>query len=412
MLQEKHCQHKSNYNYTPLVARLIETCYQARITRLKELATLLGISTSYAHYLIKKLNRDVFFKIWASPHYDNIGLHVMRVFLQARSNTYTQILLESLSRHDFILYIARCYGNLGKGVYCEFLVPSDKECLLLSFLESLADSGIVSAYDVCQVIEFGNIVMGFEWYDYSTNTWLFNWQALFRDVFSKVDLNKHPLITGLASSPESRTTRFDFYDLCILHYLEQDVFTPLTSLALKLGTSPQNLSYHFRSHVLKNNLIRTTRPKWYPFLVEESSPYILDAEFEDNKALNCFLESLNRKPIAYSWSYCKRETGHSVMIAGVLPYDELFNFIDFLDLLREHGILKRYDYYLLDIHRSYGKLLPYHYYDEAFGWRCDFEPYLKDILRMAKKVQEGRASSATKFVAKLASAADSKIEPA
>jgi hypothetical protein len=362
--------------------------------------------------LIKKLNRDAFFKIWASPHYDNIGLRVMRVFLQAKSNTYAQILLESLSRHDFILYIAQGYSNLGKGVYCEFLVPNDKERLLLSFLESLADGGIISAYDVCQVIAFGNIVMGFEWYDYSTNTWLFNWRALLENVLSKVDLDKHLLITGLASSQTSRTPRFDFYDLCILHYLEQDVFSPLTSLALKLGTSPQNLSYHFRNHVLKNDLIRVTRPKWYPFLIEESSYYILNAEFENDKALNSFLESLNRKPIAYSWSYCKREAGHLVTIAGVLPYDELFNFIDFLDLLREHGILKRYDYYLLDIHRSYGKLLPYHCYDEAFGWRCDFEPYLKDILRMAKKVQEGRASSATKFVAKLASAADSKIEPA
>jgi hypothetical protein len=290
------------------------------------------------------------------------------------------------------------------------LVPNDKECLLLSFLESLADSGIISTYDVCQVIALGNIVMGFEWYDHFTNTWLFNWRALLEDVLSKVDLNRHPLITGLASSQMSRTPMFDFYDLCILHHLEQDVFTPLTSLALKLGTSPQNLSYHFRNHVLKNNLIRTTRPKWYPFLLKESSPYILDAEFENDKALNCFLESLNRKPIAYSWSYYKREASHSVMITGVLPYDELFNFIDFLDILKEHGILKRYDYYLLDIHRSYGKLLPYHHYDEAFGWRCDFEPYLKDILRMAKKVQEGRASSTAKFVAKFTSAADSNIE--
>lgn len=400
----------SYYKYTPLIAKLIETCYQVRITKLKELATSLGISIPYAHYLIRKLNRDIFFKIWAFPHYEKVRLCAMRAFLQTKSTALSQILLESLSRHDFVVHIAPCYGSFSKGIYCDLLVPNGKEDDLIAFFKSLSDDGIIDAYEVYSIITLENIVMGFEWYDFSNNAWFFDWQALLEELFSRIDLGERPLLFADLTSLNIKNHKFDFYDLYILHHLEQDVFTSLALLATKLGISPQNLCYHFRNHVLKNNLIKTTRPKWYPFLLGESSPYILDAEFENDKALNCFLESLNRKPIAYSWSYCKRETGHSVMIAGVLPYDELFNFIDFLDLLREHGILKRYDYYLLDIHRSYGKLLPYHCYDEASGWRCDFEPYLKDILRMARKVQEGRASSATKFVAKLANAADNKIE--
>jgi len=356
------------------------------------------------HHLVKRLYKDLFFKIWALPCYDKIGLRALRCFLQVESATQRQILSDSLSRHDFVSYMAQYYGSTGKGVYCEFLVPDGKETEFTHFLESLRNDGVVSDYAIRRVLALENVVMGFEWYDFSTNAWIFNWPALLRDVISKIDSCEDvPPHEFELSAPRPK---FDLYDLYILHHLEQDVFTPITSLAIKIRTSPQNLSYHYRNHVRKNGLIRTTRPSWCPFLLEESSPYILEIEFEGTKALRAFLASLNGKPIAYSCTYCEQAARPSIMLAGALPYDELFSFTDLLDLLMEHGVLKDYDYYIVDVYRAKAKSLPYHCYDEALGWRFDLEPCLREILKAAKKAQEGGA----KFAARLTSAADSEIE--
>ena len=284
------------------------------------------------------------------------------------------------------------------------MVPDGKGTDFAYFLESLRSDGVVSNYAVRPVLALENVVMGFEWYDFSTNAWIFNWPALLRDVISKIDSREE--VPSHEFEPSVSSPKFDFYDLYILHHLEQDVFTPLASLAIKIGTSPQNLSYHYRNHVRKNGLIRTTRLSWYPFLFEESSFYILEIEFESVKALRAFLTSLDGKPIAYSCTYYEQASRPSIMLAGALPYDELFNFTDLLDLLIERGVLKNYDYYILDVYGAKAKPLPYRCYDEALGWRFDLEPCLREILKATKKAQEG----GTKFVARLTSAADSEIE--
>jgi len=399
--QQPTHSHKSNYNYTPLIAKLIETCYQIKVIKLRDLAKYLGISISYTYHLIKKLYKDLFFKIWALPHYERVGLRHLRCFLQVDSAAYRQTLLELLPQHDFVIYVFQYYGSLGKGVYCEFLVPDGKGDELASFLETLQNYGIIDSHAIRPIISLKNIVMGFKWYDFSTNSWRFDWQALLKEILSSINSHECPQFYELES--QALSTKFDFYDLFILHHLEQEVFTPLAPLALKLRTSPQNLSYHFRNHVLGNELIRTTRPWWYPFLFEESSYYVLEIKFESHKALNCFLKSLHRKPIAYSCTCYEQATYPSVILSGVLPYDELFSFTNLLDLLRDYGIVKNYDYYILDLYGSKGKALPYHCYDEVLGWRFELEPCLEGILKATRKVQERRA--------KLASAADSKIEP-
>jgi len=402
------CRHRSSYNYTPPSAKLIEACYQIRVTRLKELARFLGLSISYTHYLIKRLHKDILFRILALPSHDRIGLRCLRCFLEARHAVSRQILLEVLSRHDFVVHVAQYHGSSAKGIYCEFLVPNNRVNDLTSFLESLLSHGVIDAYAV-HPIALNNIVMGFEWYDFSTNTWHFKWQNLLKDVLLKVDalktLHDHEPIHPVSN------IKFDFYDLYILYRFTENVFTPLSSLASKLGTSPQNLSYHYRNHVLKNELIEATRPYWYPFLFEESSPYILSVEFEDAKALKGFVESLQRKPIAYSYTYYKRVANPSAMLSGFLPYDEIFELTKLLDLLKDYGLVKNYEYYIIDIYGSKGKSLPYHRYDEVLGWRFELEPYLEEILKAAKKAQGDRAKFSAGLVARFASAADSRIEP-
>jgi hypothetical protein len=314
-----------------------------------------------------------------------------------------------LSQHDFVAYVAQCFGDSGKGIWCDFLVPEGKGKDLASFLKSLQDHEIVDAYVISTTISLKNVVMGFEWYDFSTHTWCFNWYALLKDVLSKID-SQNFLHYCYNLEPPTLSTKFDFYDLFILHHLEQEVFTPLTPLASKLGTTPQNLSHHFRNHVLGGELIRATRPYWCPFLFEESSPYILSIGFENVKNLNGFLEAIHRKPVAYTFAYYGQTTHSithpSITLTGFLPYGEFFNFVNFLDSLKDYGIVKHYNFYIPDVRNSYVKSLPYHCYDETIGWRFGLEPHLENLLRVAKKAQEGGIKS----VAKLTSAADNKIE--
>jgi len=148
-----------------------------------------SLKSSCKHRSSYDYTPPILFRILAFPSHDRIGLRYLRCFLEARHAASRQILLEVLSRHDFVVYVAQYHGSSAKGIYCEFLVPNNRVNDLTSFLESLLSHGVIDAYTV-HPIALNNIVMGFEWYDFSTNTWHFKWQDLLKDVLLKVDALK------------------------------------------------------------------------------------------------------------------------------------------------------------------------------------------------------------------------------
>ncbi|MEM1901018.1 MAG: hypothetical protein QW055_02760 [Candidatus Nezhaarchaeales archaeon] len=346
--------------------------------------------------MFKKLRDEMYFAVKAVPDYKRIKLQLFGCFLPIESMLHRDIVLKSLSQNDYVIYAASYYG-MSKGIVCAFLIPRGLESDLTSFLELLRCYGIIEDYLIRSMITTKNIVMGFEWYDFSKDVWCFKWPSLLNDVISNIDSERLDSFYDLKTSASS--TAFDFYDLLILHHLEYDVFTNIGALASKARTTPQNLSYHYRNHVRK--LVKLVRPYWLPFSLEHAAFFVLDIAFENHKALGAFIKSLHRKPIAYSHSLYDLSSHPSTIISGALPYEEFFNFTSFLDLLRDYGVVRDYALYIINAKMSSSKALPYHCYD-GFSWRFNLEPCVNEILKSVKQAQKGRV--------RLARAADKSIE--
>lgn len=387
----------SNYHYTQRDASLIEACFREKIVSIKDLAQILNVSLSYVYFLYKKLENEIYFKIRAVPHYKRIKLHQLGCYLSIRSTSHREIILRSLSKHDYVTYIAPYHGR-GKGIYFTLLLPIGKDGDLKTFLELLLSHGVIEDYIIRPLTTIQNIVMGFEWYDFYRNMWHFNWSSLLSEVLSKVDLDP-PKISDDFETPELNV-RYDSIDLLILHYLEHDIFTKIGALASKAGVTRQDLSYHYRNHV-HQYLVKLIRPYWLPSFNEHSTFFILDLIFDNEKALRGFIGSLQRKPIANSCALHRLSSHTSATLLAFLPYKELFNLVNFLDSLRDYGVIKDGELYILDITKSSGKALPHHCYD-GFEWRFDLEPCIKEILKLAKRAHKGRTT--------LAKAVDKSIE--
>jgi len=389
---------KSNYRYTPLLARFIESCFRNEVITIKDLASSLGISVSYAYYLLRKLKSDLNFTIRAVPYYKKIGLTPLRCILTVESAMAKNFLFDLLSKHDYTSYISMCTGKV-RGLYCEILVPKGREDELLMFLEFSLNYGIINDYMVSTVSSLRNIVLGFEWYDFSNDTWRFNWQSLLNELLLNADKD-----VSISSEEEDALSnvKFDDIDLIILHHMESDIFTTLKSMATQAKVTSQDLSYHYKNHVLKNKLINLVRPYWIPYPLEYSLFYVMDIVFEKTKALKGFIYSLQRKPLAYSFSFHEHNTHPSITLTGILPYKEIINFMNCLDSLKDHGIVRDYAHYILDTEKSKGKALPYWSYSDELGWLYSMDSCVKKISEFVGLHHEGK----TKF----AKAAERAIE--
>ncbi|RLF06484.1 MAG: hypothetical protein DRJ60_04295, partial [Thermoprotei archaeon] len=149
--------------------------------------------------------------------------------------------------------------------------------------------------------------------------------------------------------------------------------------------------YHYKNHVLKNKLVKLVRPYWIPYPLEFSLFYVMDIVFEETKALKGFIHSIQRKPIAYSYSFYKYNSYPSITLTGILPYKEIINFMNCLDSLKDHGVVRDFAHYILDMEKSKGKALPYQCYSEELGWLYTMDYCVKELSKFVKLTYESGA---------------------
>ncbi|MHC1628694.1 MAG: hypothetical protein ACXQTI_07680, partial [Candidatus Nezhaarchaeales archaeon] len=124
---------------------------------------------------------------------------------------------------------------------------------------------------------------------------------------------------------------------------------------------------------------------------ELSTFYVMDVTFEKINALKGFINALQRKPIAYSYSWYQTNSHPSATLAGIIPHKELSNFMNCLESLQDYGIVKAFTCHVLDLEKSKGRALPYHCYDEELGWLYSMDYCIEEILKLVKASHVGKA---------------------
>ncbi|RLF23150.1 MAG: hypothetical protein DRJ68_00405 [Thermoprotei archaeon] len=389
----------SNYEYNRVMAGLIELCFSDGLLTVKDIASSLGVSLSYAYFLLKRLRRDLNFTIRAKPYYEKLGLRFAPCFMSVSSLSTKKALLEVFASLEYTLYAAPCDGHV-RGLYFDFVVPMGCEGELLALLEFCSSSGLIDNYSLYFTSSPNNVVMGFEWYDFASHQWVYRWQELVDDVVKRADDSGFEFRALALGYEQAGTAKIDWLDLLILHHLELDIFTSLKSMASVAGVTPQDMGYHFKNHVVKRGLVKVVRPYWVHVPLQNLCMGVIDLRFSKLSCLEGFIKALNRKPIAYSYTYYQVDSSPSILLGCAMPFKEFSMFMSCLDELRSLGLLKEFRELFLDIENSRGRALPYELFREG-RWIYDIESCFSKLASMAE---------AQRVEAKFARAAERAME--
>ncbi len=379
----------SGYKYNPVMGKFIEACHCNGLISIKNVAHNVGISLSYAYYLLKKLKSDLNFTLKARPFYEKLGLRYASCFLSISSNSARRFLFQVLSEHEYTLYISICDGAV-RGLYCNIVVPKGHESQFSSFLELCSSLGLVDNYMLYYTSSPERVVMGFSWYDYSSGCWIYKWDDFVNEVqyFADTDVDESVISNYLSTNNMSKP--IDDLDLIIIRHLEDDVFTTLKYISNKAGVTPQDLSYHMKNHVIKKGLIKYTIPYWLPIPLNEACIFVPVMTFERPRYLWAMVKALNNKPIARGYTICYSDSTIYFLPVCVLPHPEVYRFASYLDELKDTGLLKDHFEVIINTEISRGKGIPCNLHVDGTGWLYNIDDCINKVLSCVKLSQDER----------------------
>jgi len=211
-------------------------------------------------YKEKILNRG--FDVQASVDHERLGLRRI-VFVVDFSKDYRQYAPTILTAMNQLCYVTSFAKTLPDGFYVvNASVPKDYADLFVKFINSLKEKGLFSSVKIVQFDWVRIQPMRAEYHDFDTGRWDFDWS-------SSTGVNNVS-----AGYVPSQPTRFDYTDLLILKELQVNANASLTEIADKLKINYKKLAWHYSTHVLGKNLIKSYRVNWmgtrYDYKIEKA----------------------------------------------------------------------------------------------------------------------------------------------
>jgi DNA-binding Lrp family transcriptional regulator len=139
----------------------------------------------------------------------------------------------------------------------------------------------------------------------------------------------------------------DETDLLILKELEKNGSGEFTKLAEVAGTTPQSIRYRYYKHAVKRKLIADYEVSIFPYPVQVSDMCSFVIDFENEKVLAKFSNTLHNKPFVVS--FAKVIGQNSLIVHMYTPKLEFPHLIECLNHLTRKNIISNFFYVTLDI---------------------------------------------------------------
>jgi DNA-binding Lrp family transcriptional regulator len=186
------------------------------------------------------------------------------------------------------------------------------------------------------------------------------------------------------TDPESFTLKADQTDLFIVKELEIDATVSLSAIARKLGTTLQNIRYHYAMHVVKHGLIETFQVAILPFERATSDMLFFIFRFNTAEKMTKFAQSLLDKPFV---NIVGKVLGTNTLVSQIyLPRMEFRNFVDALSELAREDFLQSYEYVFQDLRAGKWsrRTIPYESFKNG-SWAYDHDEYIQSLHDLIKK---------------------------
>jgi len=338
---------------------------------ISEVAKKLNMPRGTLFSRIKNLSSSFYLRLVTNVNSTNLGLKKGVVFAKATPGD-EDLLFNCMKVNKFYKYLSRCYGPF-EGCLGTYGIPKDHTTKFEQFIQEIKRLGVACEVQTLWSTCFYTVNRTSNWFDSSSETWTFPWDKWVEEIQAEGTELPYTLV-----DPKDFPIKADETDLFIIKELEKDATISLTAIADKLGTTLQNVSYHYNLHVIKNGLIENFEVFIFPFDRTASDMFFFTFKFDNIEKMTKFALSLLDKPFVY---IVGKVLGENTITTQVyLPRPEFRNFIDNLLKLIRAGFLQNYNYVVQDI-RS-GKwsreTIPYEFFKNG-SWKYNHNEHIRSL---------------------------------
>jgi DNA-binding Lrp family transcriptional regulator len=333
---------------------------------------------------IGRMSSLFFLNLGTTVYHTNLGLKKAVVFAKAIPGQ-EELLFNCLKVNKFYIYLSRCFGRF-EGCVGIYVIPVEHAAEFKDFIEEVERMGVTKNIELFWSTCFHTVNLTRNWFDGEGGTWVFPWEEWLEEVSSADDELPYTL-----KDPEAFPLRADETDMFIIGELEKDATVSLASIARKLGTSLQNIRYHYETHVVKRGLIETFQMAILPFDRSTSDMLFFTFKFGDKQKMSKFARSLLNKPFVFILGKVLNE--NSLVSQIYLPRQEFRNFIDALSSLARAHLLESYDYVLQDLRvgKWSRETIPYQFFKNG-AWIYKHSQHVQALHYQASRVKRNAIS--------------------
>ena len=360
-----------------LDVRIIESLGEHGPRNITEIAKKLNVARGTVLARIKRMSSSFYLRMFANVYHTNLGLKKAVVFAKASPGN-EELLLNCMKVNKFYIYLSRCYGMF-EGCLGIYVIPKDQCGKFERFVQEIKKLGVAQNLELFWSTCFHTVNRTTNWFDKTSERWAFPWDEWIEEVRTEQDALPYTLV-----DPKDFPMMADATDLFILKEMEKNATIDLIDIARKLGTSLQNLRYHYKEHVEKKGLLEVFQIFFLPFDQAVSDMFFFVFKFDDYERLAKFARSLLDKPFVY---IVGKILGQNAIISQVyLPRQEFRRFVDSLSKLVRTGYLQNYDYVIQDLRPEKWSraTIPFEFFKDG-SWTYDYRGHLKGLHDTVKK---------------------------
>jgi DNA-binding Lrp family transcriptional regulator len=229
-----------------MMVKLI-TKYGPEINRI---ARELRIHKETARYWYKEKLLKKGYTVQAVPNHEKLGLRRVIVLAEFSDEfrSYADAILMAMSELCYLTSFAKTLPDDFYSIHAN--VPQEFVGDWIRFMQELGRRGLFQSIQAVP-FEWARVVpMKSEIYDFANDSWQYDWAS------------KPRLEPGsLAFAPSARS-KFDLIDLGIIKLLQLDPDASLTEVGDKLRVNYKTLTWHYRSHLVGNGLVKGYLVNW------------------------------------------------------------------------------------------------------------------------------------------------------
>lgn len=367
-----------------LDVRILEGLAESGPRNMMKLARELDIPRGTIITRINRMSSSFYLALLTTIYHTNLGLKKAVVFAKAVAGR-EDLLFDCLKVNKFYIYLSRCFG-LFEGCVGVYVIPVEHTAEFEGFLTEVEKLGITENIKLFWSTCFHTVNRSRKWFDYDEGRWVFPWEEWLEEVSSSGSELPYTL-----RDPESFPLKADETDLFIIKELEKDATVTLASVARKLGTTLQNIRYHYETHVVRHGLVETYQVAIFTFDRASSDMLFFVFKFSNSEKMGKFARSLLDKPFV---TILGKILNENALVSQVyLPRNEFRNFVDALSKLVRMNLLENYEYVQQDL-RS-GKwsreTIPFEFFKNG-SWMYNHSQHVQALRYQASHIKQNAIS--------------------